>query len=54
MQIHLRLTVTTMATVNKENKELKRRHDELETSHDGLKRDFCSLLSVVSAELGST
>ncbi len=54
MQIHLRLTMATMATANRENKELKKRHDELKTSHDELKRDFCSLLSVVSAELGST
>ncbi len=46
MQSHLRLTMTTMATVKRENKELKRSHDEL-------KGDLDTILSVVSTELCS-
>ncbi len=48
MQSHLRLamkaTDTALATVKRENKELKRSQDEL-------KRDFDTILSVVSTEL---
>ncbi len=50
MQSHLRLamkaTDTALATVKRENKELKRSQDEL-------KRDFDTILSVVSTELSS-
>ncbi len=60
MQSHLRLNMTAtanvntaMATVTRENNELKTSHDKLKRSNDELKGDLDTILSVVSAELSS-
>ncbi len=60
MQSHLRLTMTTMATVTtamatvtRENNELKTSHDKLKRSKDELKEDLDTILSVVSTGLSS-